>query len=137
MTADPAAPALVPMRRIFRVAAVSDDHMTVVINGGRVDGLTGKENFLIYSLSESPIKDPDTQEDLEPLETIRGFGRISHLQHRIATVRSSRSARLAKSILGSWRTAIESLYPDRVYEDELQQERPFDRPTVGDYARVW
>lgn len=126
-------------RIVYRVAAVLDQDMQIVINAGGQDGLKVGDEFLIYSLSVEPIVDPVTKQPLENLVTIRGYGRIVFVQDRIATVQSSKQVRLAHTRPGSLSSiagAFASLYPDRVYEDEVKASRPFDDPQVGDYARL-
>jgi len=117
-----------------RVAYIADGGYKVILNAGRRDGVKRGDRFVIYQLSEEPIVDPITKEPLEPLKTIRGYGEVVLVQDKICTVTSSKKARLSTSSWGAITSALSALYPDRVYEDEKYQERPFDSPEVGDLA---
>ena len=61
------------------------DNNTLVINKGLQDGVTTSDKFLIYGLDEELI-DPDSGESLGALEVVRGRGRVTHLQARLATL---------------------------------------------------
>ena len=59
----------------------------IVLNCGSENGISEGQRFLIYG-SGKIIKDPDTGEDLETLEIVRGKGKVIHLQSKICTVES-------------------------------------------------
>jgi hypothetical protein len=63
------------------------DRFNVVINAGSVRGLKIGAKFLIVGLGETII-DPDTNEEIERLEIVRGKTEVIHLQDKIATLRS-------------------------------------------------
>jgi hypothetical protein len=74
--------------RYFGKVVSVQDSLTVVINAGSEKGVGLGDKFLIVGLGET-IKDPETNEELEQLEIVKGRGEISHVQSKIATLRSS------------------------------------------------
>lgn len=63
------------------------DKYTVVLNAGSDHGVTIGKRFLIIGLGET-ITDPDTNEELERLEIVRGKAQVIHVQEKISTLRS-------------------------------------------------
>ena len=61
------------------------DRFNVVINAGSVRGLKMGAKFLIVGLGETII-DPDTNEEIERLEIVRGKTEVVHLQEKMATL---------------------------------------------------
>lgn len=74
-------------RYFAKIVHVQDKH-TVVINAGTERDVKVGKRFLIVGLGEA-IVDPDTKEELERLEIVRGIAQVSHVQGKIATLRSS------------------------------------------------
>ena len=72
--------------RPMKVAEVLDP-FTVVVNKGSEHGLRVGQRVLIYAIGHE-VRDPDTGESLGALELIKGTGKISHLQPRMAQVSS-------------------------------------------------
>jgi len=60
---------------------------TAVIDAGEDSGVKLGDKFLLIGLGEL-IVDPDTQEELERLEIVRGKAQVTHVQSRIATLQS-------------------------------------------------
>jgi len=61
----------------------------VILNCGTEDGqFYNGQQCQIYGLGNI-LKDPDSEEDLEALEIIRGLGKITHIQGKISTVECS------------------------------------------------
>lgn len=73
-------------RYIARVVKVSGKY-TVVINAGSEHGVVIGAKFLLVGLGEV-IVDPDTNEELERLEVVRGTAKAIHVQSRISTLES-------------------------------------------------
>jgi hypothetical protein len=124
-------------KKIYRVAHVSDDNMSVVINAGSKDGIRRGQRFIVYEKSTAPITDPVTEEPLEHLITIRGWGIATVVQEHITTIKSDRTAQLTKKTWGDVYSALRELYPTQeslIYDDEAKVRRPFDSPARGDYA---
>lgn len=108
----------------------------VVINGGIEAGLKKGQRVLIYGVGEM-IKDPETGEDLEKIEIVRGTGRIIHLQAKIATVESDMKEDRPitikrKSGLGTMSTIFGETEETEINRKEI----PFDEPQVGDCVRI-
>jgi hypothetical protein len=119
-----------------RVVAVSDGDYDVAINRGKADGLKIGQRFIVYGLSEEEIKDPDTGESLGRLEIVRGRGMVTHLQEKMATIRSERVGP------GEKKTRRKGDYAFSPYllreEEEVSSpgpQLPFEGPQVGDLAK--
>lgn len=74
--------------RYFAKVVNVQDKYTVVINAGTEKEVTIGKKFLIVGLGEVII-DPDTEEELERIEMVRGNAQVTHVQGKIATLRSS------------------------------------------------
>lgn len=70
-----------------KVVSTIDDYR-IVINHGSKNGVEVGANYLIFQIGDNII-DPDTGEDLGPLEIVRGRARVTHVQERLATLESS------------------------------------------------
>lgn len=108
----------------------------LVINAGSEMGLKKGQRFLIYALGEM-IKDPDSNEELEQLEIVKGTGKIVHLQSKIATIESDMTEERPRTIkrtsgLGSMRT----IFGDTEVTELSREEKPFAEPQIGDLARL-
>src|SRR5437762_2733110 len=68
------------------VAYVADD-TRVVLNRGRLDGVKIGQRFLVFGIGRE-IEDPRTKEKLGRLESVRGTGRVVHVQDHLATIDS-------------------------------------------------
>ena len=74
--------------RYFAKVVLVQDKFTVVINAGSEKEVKVGKKFLIVGLGEV-IVDPDTKEELERLEIVRGNAQVIHVQGKIATLHSS------------------------------------------------
>ena len=63
------------------------DKFSVIINIGSENGVKIGDNLLIVGLGEIII-DPDTREELEQLEIVRGKAVVTHVQAKISTLQS-------------------------------------------------
>lgn len=123
------------MAEQFKVVKIVSPYQ-VVINGGLETGLRKGQRFLIYALGEM-ITDPDTGEELEQLEIVKGTGKIVHLQNRIATVESDMTEETPRTIkrtsgLGTMRT----IFGDTEVTELSRSEKAFEEPQIGDLARL-
>ena len=75
------------------------DHYTLVINCGSNDGVKEGQRFLIYDVSQEEIKDPATGESLGHLESVKGIGKVTHLQDRLSTLVSVEEAEGERRII--------------------------------------
>jgi hypothetical protein len=73
--------------RYYGKVVATTDEFTIVMNKGADQGVKVGDKFLVVGLGES-IVDPDTQEELERLEIVRGKVCITHVQQKISTARS-------------------------------------------------
>ena len=120
----------------FKVVKVISPYQ-VVITGGLDGGLKKGQRVLIYDIGDM-ILDPDTGEELEALEVIRGTGKIIHIQSKIATVESDMVDKtpkktIRKSGLGGFHAVFGQTEETEVSNEEL----PFDEPQVGDRVRPY
>ena len=128
-------------RYFAKVASVCDNY-TVVINKGSDNGVKEGDRFLLVGVGEV-ITDPDTGEELEHLELVRGKATAIHVQNKVATLESceyqkSSDTREIKKVttkasallgmLGPQDTVTESIKPG---ESRLKE---FDDAAKGDFA---
>ena len=73
--------------RYFAKVVHVKDKFNVVINAGSTRGLKVGTKFLIVGLGET-IVDPDTNEEIERLEIIRGKTEVVHVQEKMSTLSS-------------------------------------------------
>jgi hypothetical protein len=74
-------------RYFAKVVHIADKY-TVAISAGSVRGVEVGDKFLIVGIGEV-IFDPDTNEELERLEIVRGQAQVIHVQDKISTLKSS------------------------------------------------
>ena len=114
----------------MKVARVIDDY-TLVINRGSENGAALGDRVLIYAIGEE-IEDPDTGESLGALELVRGTGKVTHLQPKMATVGSDmevpprRVITRGPGITSLFQTATETLPAVAI---------AFEDPEIGDRVR--
>ena len=127
-------------RYFGKLVRITDEY-SVVMNKGEDHGVDIGQKFLIVGMGEI-ITDPDTGEELEQLEIVRGKVEVTHVQNKISTLNSYefdkdsditeitkvRSGNALASILGPQNTVTESVKPGRTYLKELIE------PQVGDYV---
>lgn len=73
--------------RYFSKVVSAPDEYNVVINKGSDQDVEVGQKYLIVGLGEI-IKDPDTGEELENLEIVRGRVVVVHVQPKISTLKS-------------------------------------------------
>ena len=113
----------------------------VVISKGSISGLKDGMRFLIYQLSDYDITDPQTGENLGKLEIVKGTGKITHVQEKIAIVESDMfrrvpPKRIIKRTENLWKTF--PFNPSETIE-EIPSEAPerlaFNDVKEGDFAK--
>lgn len=132
-----------PQEAIFpaTVVGVIDDYK-VAINRGQIHDIKQGQRFLIYSLSEEEIVDPESGESLGRLEIVKGTGRVMHVQERMATIESDKKEQTTRRSITRVTRPYWSILP-RPYEPEQVTEIleptdrliPFERPEIGDKAK--
>lgn len=120
------------------VVHVSEDDYNVVINRGSRDGIKKGQRFLIYNLSEEEILDPETNESLGKLETVRGTGIVDHVQEKMATIISNEyypdTKTIKKPPRGAYGLAFASIYGVEETVDPGGP-KPFENPQKGDLVK--
>jgi len=127
--------------RYFAKVVHIQDKYTVVINAGTDRGVVIGKKFLVIGLGEV-IVDPETKEELERLEVVRGHAQVTHVQGKIATLRSSEYEKMAdereiKKVTSRGGVAIFGMPEDVVTETTRpgeQRLREFKGVQVGDLA---
>lgn len=108
----------------------------VVIDAGANDGLKPGMKALVYT--QGPMIMDIDGSPLEALEIVKGIGRISHLQGRIATLGSletTPSSRTIKKTTGGFGLAL-GLVPNVTEEAMAPEAAPFRGPQIGDLIRL-
>jgi hypothetical protein len=127
------------------------DEYKVVINRGSSHGIAEGQRFLLYALSKGEIRDPDTKEPLGFLEIVKGTGRVTHVQEKMATLESDKIIPNEKKIVRTTHTDMPStstyLQPSwltgiqpgtTIVEEETggtPRMRAFKDPEIGDWAK--
>ncbi len=124
--------------RYFGKVVSTPDKYSVVINKGSDQAVQVGQKYLVVGLGEI-ITDPDTKEELEQLEIVRGRVVVEHVQPKIATLRSCEyetsedkkeikkvTSRGGLAMFGPQDTVTESITPGAKHIKAL------DKATVGD-----
>jgi len=118
--------------RYFGKVVKVEDKFTVIANKGALSGVKEGDKFIVVGIGDV-ILDPDSGEELERLEIVRGKVLATHIQDKIATMKScdydrstgkreikkvtSKNVGMA-SIFGPQDTVTESIIPG---EDRLKE----------------
>ncbi len=116
----------------FKVADIINPHK-LILNCGQNQGIKVGDLFIIYSLTKVVI-DPDTKEELERAEIVKGKGKVIHVQNTICTIESTtlqQEARVVREVGGSG--IFSSTKKEEVYAPPSIVE--FENVYIGDYAR--
>jgi hypothetical protein len=111
------------------------DEYKVAINRGSEHGIQVGQRFLLYRLSETDIKDPETGESLGYLEIVKGTGKVTHVQPKMSTIQSDRVSAAERRIIRR-KSPLTFMMPTEEEEIVPSGELlPFDDPQVGDKAK--
>jgi hypothetical protein len=124
------------------VVKIIDDY-TVVINRGTNHGVTKGDQFLVYYIEPEELTDPETGESLGNLEIVRGTGSVTHVQQRMATLKSNRSVsrgrvvrRTPNAAFGGLMAMASLISSDRETIEESEREAlPFEDVQVNDKVK--
>jgi len=108
------------------------DLLTLVINRGSDDNVKMGQRFLVYGIGEDVI-DPDTQQSLGALEVVRGTGVVTHLQPKLAVLKSDQRHTPQRRVVRQQQPVAMFPTVETTYEEPVEVE--FDRPGVGDFAK--
>jgi len=103
------------------------DPSRVAINRGTAHGVRLGQRFLIYALG-GEMTDPDTNESLGRIEIVRGTGKVTHVQEKLATLTSDRVRQRRVHTRMSFIHLGDS-------DETISEEVPFDEAERGDLAR--
>ena len=115
----------------IRIVDVIDSYRCA-INKGLDDGIKIGQRLLVYGLGK-PITDPDTGEDLGSLEIVRGRGKVTHVQARLATLETYETEQRQRRITKG--TPYRSIFGETVEEINSSEDIPFNEVKVGDFAK--
>ncbi|WP_201522806.1 hypothetical protein [Aliarcobacter butzleri] len=129
------------MSKIVKVIKKIDD-FTLVINAGSNDGIKKGMEFLIYEIGEE-LFDPDTNESLGKLETVKGTAESIHIQENITTIKSNmyENQKKQKTIkrTGTGLAAMVAFGggTEEIVEMGEKILQPFNNTEVGDSVKVF
>lgn len=129
------------MNKQPKIINVSNDQCQVSLNVGSRDGVEKGDNFLIYSLSDHEIIDPDTNESLGFLEFVKGKGKVTHVQEKLCTISSttytkpSPARKIIKQSTNAAFLAFGNPVTEETVFDATPEQVPFDSPVIGDLAK--
>ena len=121
------------------------DEYTVVINKGSTDGIKPNQRFLLYSLSDEPLIDPLTNENLGYLELVKGTAEVEHLQEKICTIKSCRYTKPSTKTVKTSHSGNNALFTalgglsGAITEEEIISDKklsPFKNIKIGDFAKI-
>jgi hypothetical protein len=102
----------------------------LVVGAGTDDGISSKTQFFVFGFGDL-LHDREGRE-YEPLEIIRGYARVIHVQKTICTVESTSTMQKAVPSRGYYSAIIGETPPS---EFKIVT-RPFEGVQIGDLARV-
>ncbi|MBG3876011.1 hypothetical protein FVW20_02955 [Desulfovibrio oxamicus] len=120
-------------RTLFKVVKIISDSR-VVINAGTRDGIKTGNRFIIYKTGEA-ITDPDTGEDLGPLEIVKGNGVAKHVQEKMSIIHGYMIITKKQRPSNMAAAALYSIYMQGPIEETEEIEEAFEMPEIGDCAK--
>ena len=124
-----------------KVVYVSSDNCKVSLNVGCCNGVSLGDKFLVYSLSDHEIIDPDTKESLGFLEFVKGSGKVVHVQEKLCTIESNTYKKpkptktITKHIPNTFMASFGTQTTEETVIDGESEQVPFDNPQIGDLAK--
>lgn len=117
----------------YKVVETLDNNYKLVINAGLNKHVKLDQRYLVYSLSDHEIIDPDTKQSLGYLEIVKGTGKVVHVQEKMATIESDTykmsqpTKTIRKSPIGFGSTEEETISKDHI---------AFANPEIGDFVKL-
>ncbi len=107
----------------------------LVINRGSNHDVKPNSRFLIYSLGDEILTDPETGKSLGKLEIVKGTGRVTHVQEKIATLESDQKQPAKRTIIK--RTGGLAIFGVSEEEELTPSDNllNFEEPEIGDKAK--
>lgn len=124
-----------------KVVLVEDDYK-LVLNVGSDNGVKNGDRFLVYTLSDHEIIDPDTKESLGFLERVKGTGKVVHLQDKLCTIESVSfenpvpTKTITKKPANTFITGLGSFTVEETTLEGKPEQMPFYSPEEGDLAKL-
>jgi hypothetical protein len=123
----------------FGIVAKVVDHYSLVINKGSEDGVSIGDRFQIYGIGEEVI-DPESGISLGKLESVRGTGKVSHVQPKLATISCDQYEKAIRKVREIKRndifSALSGNTTETVHEEDGNRTQlAFAEPEVGDRVR--
>lgn len=109
----------------------AEDAWDVILNVGADHGIIGRSVFLLFALGPE-ILDPENGESLGHFEIVRGQAKVTHLQAKMCTVRSTKT--VTRSFPKNNFNALAAITGGDTESREVQM--PFKKVKVGDFARL-
>lgn len=126
--------------RLIKVAHIVDDY-TLIINKGSENGINLGQRFLVFIIGEE-IVDPESKESLGNLEIVKGTGKITHLQPKMATLSSDMQSPPGRSIrkISNQNSRSFDIITMLSGDTEVEEQLPpkpiaFKSPKVGDLVK--
>lgn len=116
------------------VVAQVADHYNLVINKGYQHGVQIGMRFLIYSVSETEIMDPETGVSLGNLEIVKGTGTVTHAQEKMSTIRSDRTRLMPKKTVVRRGNFV--IGGQEEIQEHSTEVLPFSGANTGDKAKL-
>ena len=107
------------------------DFYNLLIDVGEDDEVEVNQHVLIFGLGPE-ITDPDGGSSLGHFEIVRGTGKVSSVQVRMAIVRSTRTNTVQYQKPQNINALVAGISPDYGEREVLA---PFRRPQIGDFVR--
>jgi hypothetical protein len=120
------------MSKIFKVVKILDDYK-LAINAGAKDQVSLGQKFLIYSLSDEEIIDPDTNQSLGYLEIVKGTGIVTHVQEKLCTLESDVYHSSSRKVIRTSPFAAFGSSTEEIESNKAQE--PFNDARTGDFAK--
>lgn len=125
------------MKSNIKVVSVLDDDYKIVLNVGEFDGVSFGQRFLIYSLSDHEIIDPDTGDSLGFLEIVKGTGKVIHIQDKMCTIESNKYEDSLPQKITRRSKSLFEISPPIIEETKIERNHlPFESPSIGDLAKL-
>lgn len=125
--------------RYFGKIVSTPNKYTVIVDKGAEHGVESGDRFIVVGLGDV-LLDPDTNEELERLEIVRGRVVVTHVQKKISTLTSCEyeksedvrditkvTSRGGLAMLGPQETITESIRPGE------KRQKALDGAVIGDY----
>lgn len=121
----------------IKVVHIQDEY-NLSLNIGSNDGVKIGDKFLIYTLSDQEIIDPDTEESLGHLELVKGTGKVIHLQPKLCSIQSDTfktpfETKVVRKPVNPF-VALGETKIEEITKSEPQRQ-PFDSVKINDLAK--